>query len=591
MLCRGDSPPHHLRITMLVYDFEVFKYDWLTVIIDLNTRKEHVIVNDKEQLEVFYKEHSNDIWIGFNNKGYDQYILKGILAGFNPKEINDYIIVKGEPGYKFSSLLSRFPMNNYDVFNRGLDPSLKVFEGYMGHDINESSVPFDLDRKLTDDEIEETIKYCRHDVEQTVALFLERYADFEAHMGLIRYYANGEGLNLSLLSKTKVQLSALILNAKRTDYDDEFDIDIPPTLKIEKYKNVVDWYLNPENQTYFKTVNGNTKANKLEMMVAGVPHVFGWGGVHGAIVKYKGEGYYLNMDVASLYPSLMIQYNLGSRSMRDPKKYEDIYHQRLTYKAEKNPLQAPLKIVLNGSYGAMKDKYNPLYDPRQANRVCVYGQLLLLDLIEKMEPHCDIIQSNTDGILVKLRHKDDYTLIDDIAYEWEQRTHLTLEFEEFKRVYQKDVNNYIIVGHDGHYKSKGAYVKKLSNIDNDLPIVNKALVDYMVKGISIERTINECDDLKMFQMVARASYKYKCLMYGEHELPFKTVRIYADKRNSPGLYKVSVRTNKPEKVANTPEHVCIYNADVNDVAVPNWLDKQFYIDMVYKRLQDFGGES
>lgn len=575
---------------MLVYDFEVFKEDWLTVVLDLNERKEHVIVNDKEQLEALYNKYSNDIWVGFNNKSYDQYIFKAILAGFNPKEMNDFIIVKNKPGYQFSSLLNRFPMNNYDVFNRGLDPSLKVFEGYMGNDINESSVPFDLDRKLTDEEIEETIKYCRHDVEQTFNLFMERYADFEAHMGLIKYYADGSPLQLNLLSKTKVQLSALILNAERSEFNDEFDIDLPPTLKIEKYKEVVEWYQNPKNRTYFKTVDGKPKANKLEIMIAGVPHVFGWGGVHGAIDKYQGEGYYLNMDVASLYPSLMIQYNLGSRAMHDPKKYEDIYHQRLKYKAEKNPLQAPLKIVLNGTYGAMKDKYNPLYDPRQANRVCVYGQLLLLDLIEKLEPHCDIIQSNTDGVLVKLRDKNDYALIDDIAYEWEQRTRLQLEFDEYKRVYQKDVNNYIIVAHDGHYKSKGAYVKKLSNIDNDLPIVNKALVDYMVSGVPIETTINDCNDLKMFQMIARASYKYKCLMYGEHELPYKTVRIYADNRNTPGLYKVSLRTGKPEKVANTPEHVNIFNSDVNEEKVYGWLDKQFYIDMAYKRLQDFGGE-
>lgn len=332
---------------MLVYDFEVFAYDWLTVIIDLDKRQEHVIVNDKEQLEQLYAAHANDIWIGFNNKNYDQYIFKSILCGFNPKEVNDFIIADGKAGYQFSSLFNRIPMNNYDVFNRGLDPSLKVFEGYMGNDINESSVPFDIDRKLTEEEIEETIRYCRHDVEQTTALFLERYADFDAHMGLIRYYADGGALPLHLLSKTKVQLSALILDAERTDYDDEFDIDIPPTLRVEKYKDVVDWYMNPSNRTYYKTVDGKAKANKLEIMVAGVPHVFGWGGLHGAIDKYQGEGYYLNMDVASLYPSLMIQYGLGSRSMHDPKKYEDIYWQRLKYKSEKNPLQAPLKIVLN----------------------------------------------------------------------------------------------------------------------------------------------------------------------------------------------------------------------------------------------------
>lgn len=564
---------------MLVYDFEVFKYDWLVLILDLTTKKETVIINDVKALQAMYDKFKNDIWIGFNNKSYDQYIFKGILAGFNPKQINDYIIVLNEPGWKFSNLLRQFPLNNYDVFNKGLDKGLKAFEGFMGNDINESSVPFDIDRKLSKEEIEETVKYCRHDVMNTLQLFMERYADFEAHMGLLRYYANGAPLNLSLLSKTKVQLSATILGAAANTYNDEFDIDLPPTLDVKKYTNVVEFYKNPENRDYRK---------KLETIVAGVPHTFAWGGLHGAIDKYHGEGYFLNMDVASLYPSLMIKYGLGSRSIHDPKKYEDIYHKRLKYKAEKNPLQAPLKIVLNGTYGAMKDKFNPLYDPRQANRVCIYGQLLLLDLMEKLEPHCDIIQSNTDGVLVKMRQYNDYDLIDDIAYEWEQRTGLQLEFDEYAKVYQKDVNNYIIVDHKGGYKSKGAYVKKLSNIDNDLAIINKALIEYFVNNVPVEKTINECNELKAFQMIARASSKYSALLLGKEVLPVRTARVFST-QNGEGLFKVSKRTQKAEKVANTPLKCKIFNGDVNHMSVPDWLDREWYIALAKKRIRDFGG--
>ena len=36
-----------------------------------------------------------------------------------------------------------------------------------------------------------------------------------------------------------------------------------------------------------------------------------------------------------------------------------------------------MKIVLNGTYGASKDKHNNLYDPLMANNVCVAGQLLI----------------------------------------------------------------------------------------------------------------------------------------------------------------------------------------------------------------------
>lgn len=593
---------------LLFYDFEVFKEDWMVVVIDMMKKKEHVIINDPAALEKLHKENINEIWVGFNSRHYDQYILKGILCGFDPKRINDYIIVRGNPGWKFSSLFRNIRFINYDVMN-GLDRGLKTFEGFMGNDIRESNVPFDIDRKLTQEELDETVKYCRHDVEQTVEVFLQRKDDFEAHMGLVKLACKDKPLDLFLLGKTKVQLSSIILDANKKDHDDEFDIDFPSTMKIEKYTEVVDWYKNPKNRKYKVDPDKiRSKNNQLEVMVAGVPHVFGWGGVHGAIDKYSGEGYYLNMDVASLYPSLMIQYELGSRNMKDPNKYEEIYHMRLKYKAEKNPLQLPLKLVLNGTYGAMKDKNNQLYDPRQANRVCVYGQLLLLDLIEKLEPHCKIIQSNTDGVLVKMNRYEDFDLIDDICYEWEQRTNLVLEFDEYRRVYQKDVNNYIVVRPDGKYESKGGYVKELSNLDYDLPIVNKALINYMVHNIPVETTIGRCDDLKEYQMVTKVSAKYsypvKNATFGDEIIngkktrmwkndgeiiQEKTLRVFASNDPSDGgLHKLSERTGKLEKISNSPESCFIFNDDVNNMKAPKKLDKQFYIDMVNKRLTDFG---
>ena len=60
--------------------------------------------------------------------------------------------------------------------------------------------------------------------------------------------------------------------------------------------------------------------------------------------------------------SLMVQYNLHSRNISDPKKFVEISNQRLKYKADKNQLQAPLKLVLNSTYGVMKDKNNAIYD-------------------------------------------------------------------------------------------------------------------------------------------------------------------------------------------------------------------------------------
>ena len=67
---------------MLFYDFEVFKEDWIVVVIDSRTQKEHVIVNSKDELQTLYEANKYDIWVGYNNRHYDVYIFKAILCGF-----------------------------------------------------------------------------------------------------------------------------------------------------------------------------------------------------------------------------------------------------------------------------------------------------------------------------------------------------------------------------------------------------------------------------------------------------------------------------------------------------------------------------
>lgn len=191
---------------MLFYDFEVFKEDWLVVLNDVTNRKETVIVNDADELEKFYRQHKKDIWVGYNSRNYDQYILQAILCGFNPKEVNDFIIVEGYKGWQFSTLLKKFPVINYDVILNG-DAGLKALEGFMGNNIKETSVPFDIDRKLTQEEIEETIKYCKHDVEQTIEVFIHRKEEFESIFSLVKAF----NLPLSNVCKTKHSFQHLSL--------------------------------------------------------------------------------------------------------------------------------------------------------------------------------------------------------------------------------------------------------------------------------------------------------------------------------------------------------------------------------------------
>ena len=556
---------------MIFFDFEVFLLDWLVVLADANTQTFHTIINDPEKLRRFYEKNKDEIWIGYNSRSYDQYILKGILLDFDPYEISKFIIAEDRKGWEYSSAFNKIPFYVFDIMTS--HHGLKQLEGYMGNDIRETDVSFKTARKLTEAELRQVEQYCRHDVEQTMEVFLNRTDEFETQLSLL----NAFKLPLSYIAKTKAQLAAIILEATRQRYHDEFQITLPDTLRLSKYQHIADWYNDTANRDYNKS---------LKTKVAGVPHIFAWGGIHGAIDNYQGEGLFLNIDVASYYPALMIEYNFLSRSVVDPEKYRQVRDERIRLKKEKNPMQQPYKIVLNSTYGAMKDKYNALYDPLQANNVCVGGQLLLLDLIEKLEPHCKIIQSNTDGVIIKLPN-DDVDFIKSICAEWEERTRMVLEFEAFERIFQKDVNNYIVIHADKTYKSKGAYVKKLDILDNDLPIVNKALIKYFTQGTPLEETITSCTSLMEFQKIVKVSRKYMYAMHGDKILSERVLRVFASRsRHDAGVFKQKT-LERIEKIANTPERCFIENGNVNCLSLPPKLDIAWYIDVARKRLRDF----
>lgn len=568
------------------YDFEVFKHDWMVVVINPVTRDERVIINDADALTALYEGHKREIWVGYNNLHYDQFIFKGILCGFDPKAINDFIIAEGHKGWQYSSLLRKVYMVNYDVSHPRTDRGLKTHEAYLGNDICETTVPFDIDRKLTDAEIAETVKYCRHDVEQTIEVFMQRKSEFDARMDLLKMFE----LPLVYLGKTDAQLTAIILGAERParPRDDEFDIVPLPCLDLGPYDFIRSWYLDSANQDYSAT---------LYFDIAGCPHKCAWGGLHGAIAQYAGEGYFINVDVESYYPAEMIAHELLSRNVQDPSKFKGIRDHRIELKHAKDPRQKALKLVVNGTYGASKDKFNALYDPRQANMVCVNGQLMLIDLMHKLvrDVGAEIIQSNTDGVLIRMPDGFDggpdafYDRVDDVAYEWEHRTGMGLEFDEFTRVYQKDVNNYVLVAADGSMKTKGAYVKKLGPLDYDLAVVNKALVEFMVHGVPVEDTIATDDDLIDYQRVVKVSGKYKYGVHGHERLTDRCFRVFASTRESDGMIgRVKAGKAKPEKFGNTSEHSFIDNGDVHGKKCPDYLDKAWYIQLAKTRLAQFG---
>ena len=590
------------------YDFEVYsKINWFCVtFINYEDRnKEVVIVNDRAKLIEFYNSHKDDIFISYNGRQYDTGIFKGILDGMNVGYVNDKLIKEGKKPFQVVKNAKKYPLNDYDTILK--DKSLKQLEAFMGDDIRETEVDFNIDRPLTEEEIKQTLYYNHHDVIEVLRVLDYCWDDFEGQLDIIELY----GLDMSYFTKTKVQLavSPKILNAvDQHTLDDEFDIRLPETIQLsDKYKFIPEWYMNPKNWRYKEHLRSedNQHNNQLCCTVAGIPHVFAWGGCHGADDKEAVfEGIILHADVASMYPTTDIEYGLLSRKFKNPDDFKQMRDFRLKLKSEKNPKNKALKPMINGVYGAGKDRNNPSYDPLMANLTCIFGQMFILDLIDKLEPYCRLLQTNTDGIFVLCENEEMKNKVIEITNQVGERLKMEFEIDEYTKLIQKDVNNYIAVKKNGELECKGAMVKFNKPIDNDLPILNDAVRNYLAYDIPVEQTINECEEYIKFQKVIKLSAKYKEIWYGNgvsgkdnkitsingELLKGKVHRVFASKRQSDGsIYKLKIEKGikSYEQFANTPTHLFIDNEDVHDKSIPEYLDKEYYINEAKKRIDMF----
>ena len=576
---------------ILVFDFEVFRYDCLFVAMDLETQDYIIIENDRDKMIEFYNNNINNIWVGYNCKNYDKYILQAIINGVNPKLVNDYIIGGGNGWELFRD---RLDINLYDCMIMG--KSLKQLESYFGVDIRESEIDFNLDRPLTDTERASNIKYCKSDVYNTALVFMHNKQEFEAQIGLIKLSCS----SLSDLSKTKAQLSAKILEAKPLPVQllqQEWAFEYNQCVKDYNYKH-------KDVLQFFDSLRESKDPKaKYECELYGVPHTFALGGLHGAIPNYirsvNTKEYIVHIDVASYYPHIMTEWGYLTRAVPSIQKFIDIMELRLKYKKEKNPLQAPLKIVINGSYGQsgagkLLDNgtyklLSPMFDPRRMREVCINGQLMLLQLIEDLEQF-DLIQSNTDGLVyrIPIEHMDE---VKSIVKAWEKRTKMRMEYDYTTLIAQRDVNNYIAVFDNGKIERKGGAVKESKPCDYDLPIVKDAITEYFVHGIPVDEYINNVNDLAPFMKTYKLMGSYVRALHGDEQQQGKVFRVFASRsRKDKCLYKQKEGKN-PEKFAGCPMRCKIINTDIRGLVVPEWLDKKWYIEQAKKEIEKFYGEN
>ena len=244
-------------------DFEVFKYDWMCKIVNPITKEETELIYDITALRAFYEAHKKELFVGYNIRGYDQLIFKAVLLDMDPKFVNDRIIKEGLKGFQISKRFNEVDLLFYDCCV--LNKSLKELEAHQGHSVIETSVDFDLDRKLTHEEIAMEMEYCTNDVYELISVFNKTYEDFDTHISLIEAF----GLSPASMTKTASQLVAAILGCTRQERYDEWDLYTVPQLNLIKYRAAQDWFMNKENHDYKKN---------FKMIIAGVEHTLAWGG-------------------------------------------------------------------------------------------------------------------------------------------------------------------------------------------------------------------------------------------------------------------------------------------------------------------------
>lgn len=648
---------------MLLYDFEVFAHDTLLGVLNEET-DEVTQLWGIEDIKNFTRKNLDNIWVGYNSAHYDHILLHGILTGKLTTEdrvfaCSNSVIHAQDYDIPVFNILNKYgiddfyqsPILSYDVMGDGSFFSLKQLEGFIGMSIVESVVPFDIPRPLTEEEKEDVAKYNRADLYGTLERFKQRKNTFKTKMLLVKEF----GLPINYVCKTNAKLTETILLSQNkgvnTRARKNFQLStLPCNWDVPEIKTVFNFFLEALHELEkHKWDTKKCDKTKLSLVIdiLGVEHTFALGGVHGGIKNYicrpEDGKKIIWVDVSSLYPNILVQWDLLSRQIdkRGVDAFRNMVQVRMDIKKkmhdeglskeEKKVLKdqaARYKLILNTTSGCMKDKFKKIYDPEYNTKMCMLGQLSLLDLIYRLhraEPQArlkpkwalgegedvgiradgyyeyfKLIQSNTDGIALELLTNDAEEIIDRVCKGWEKDWRFSLEKTVADNLYEKDVNNYVFKDADGKIKVKGAYVTKFDdgNEQDTLSILAKAVVNYFLEGIDIRTTIcNAENPATDYQMIKKLGGMYDTPTWKKEsgdEIVQKVNRIFPSVDTTlGGLYKhkKSKEIGSLDKVEGTPEHVLIMNTDIRGKKIGELdnIDYEWYIAEAQKRVNDFLG--
>lgn len=607
---------------VVVYDIEVFSNCFHCCCKD--TESENIIkfeiserINQlKELVDFFYYTSQDRMFCGYNNKHYDDIVINYMidyyyklaqlpwhrvcLSLFNLSQL----IIADEEGN--ISRYKRWKYANYFysmdlltmMFSQKLRVGLKTMQVTM-HYKNVQEYDGDFNKPIAVEDIDDMISYNINDVESTSQLLNQLKGQID-----LRLFIEEEH-GIDCLSMDSVKMAETFLLEK---YSERSGI---PKNVIKEMRSPMDYiplkdvilpfisYKNPKLQSVLEEMKEQVvyskerKGYEKKFVLSNVVYSIGVGGIHTIhtpkIFLPADDEFIGHADVASMYPSLLIEYQFGPRHLG--KLFCELFAQlkaeRLEAKHTGQKIKNLfLKIVLNSPTGKMQQEVSWMYDPFNVFKIRINGQLILLLLVDRLlELGCEIIQCNTDGVVYRAK-KDLKQAISDAIAEVEKLTRLEFESDEYEAFYQYAINDYFGVKMDGDVEEKGMFITKRDDrrLGKGLApvVIPKAVIAYFTKGIPIEQYIKSDEDIRDFLMSQQVDKKFTVL-HGENRVQ-RINRFYAS-TNGEYLFKQKDGEN-PENML-TKSGVTILNELYDTTVEGRKINYRYYISEAKKIVSDF----
>lgn len=452
-------------------------------------------------------------------------------------------------------------------------------------DLPENQIDSMIDYNINDvNSTEELLNRCKKDIDLRIAI--------EDEYGVRVLSKDGVNIGMKILTQKYLEKTGLTwwdIKDLRSPMDviNLNDVILP----FIKYKDPI---LNAVLQDMkSQIVSPGRKGYENKFVFRGLRYSVGVGGIHSVnspeIIIPKEDEMLIDIDVASLYPSMLIEYKFYPKHLGPEflEVYKQIKDERIEAKHNGNKVKnETLKLALNGLSGNLQNAHNFCYSPFAVMQIRINGQLLLLMLAEKLaDLGCRIVQANTDGLFVLLK-KNVYSDVNKICREWEQLTKLTLEEERFKAMYQFAINDYFAITEDDKVKEKGMFITTVKLGKGLTPkIIPKAVINYFKNGVPVEETIRGCEDIRDFLMSEKTGKQWHVEYLGKEQQ--RTNRFYAS-TNGAYLWKWKSSDSKERQYQNmlTASGVTLLNYLDDKPIIERKINYRYYIMEAYKIIRE-----